>query len=298
LEILFERGHHYLQNILHKEDECVASTLNVLDQPLIVYNIKKMLAQNDQTSRILLPEGLKRTSFQIHEKFPSIQVDEYADAAPSSASRDSVRISLNSYMAKQANGSYAPKQIVYPWDLLQFTEEVLRDEVTETRVSKDAFVSENAVLAGPCIISSEATVDDFSKIKGPAYIGSKSKVGMGSLVRESMIGPECAIGFNCEIGRSYFAGIDRTAHHDVVLDSILGWNDWIAAFVGTTNVLLNNKTVRYKMGAELVDTGLSKFGAVISHDCTIAASVIILPGRYVPPNSMIQAGTIFSGIAE
>jgi acetyltransferase-like isoleucine patch superfamily enzyme len=43
----------------------------------------------------------------------------------------------------------------------------------------------------------------------------------------------------------------------------------------------------------LLDTGLDHFGAVVGENCAIGASVIILPGRQVPQDTVIQAGTIY-----
>jgi acetyltransferase-like isoleucine patch superfamily enzyme len=59
-------------------------------------------------------------------------------------------------------------------------------------------------------------------------------------------------------------------------------------------VLLNRRNIRYDIGGngKLVDTGTDHFGAVVGNNCAIGASVIILPGRQVPHNTVIQAGTI------
>jgi bifunctional UDP-N-acetylglucosamine pyrophosphorylase/glucosamine-1-phosphate N-acetyltransferase len=59
-------------------------------------------------------------------------------------------------------------------------------------------------------------------------------------------------------------------------------------------VLLNEEIIRFKIGDTLVSTGLNNFGSVIGHNCAIGAGTIILPGRFVPPNSIIQAGTVIS----
>jgi acetyltransferase-like isoleucine patch superfamily enzyme len=58
--------------------------------------------------------------------------------------------------------------------------------------------------------------------------------------------------------------------------------------------LLTQGNIRYEIcSGDLVDTGTNHFGAVVGNNSAIGASVIILPGRQVPPNTMIQAGTIF-----
>jgi NDP-sugar pyrophosphorylase family protein len=68
-------------------------------------------------------------------------------------------------------------------------------------------------------------MDDFCKIVGPTYIGSGSSIGMGSLLRKSMIGDNTSIGFNCEIAKTYSEGHHKIAHQNVtiyLLDSIIG----------------------------------------------------------------------------
>jgi acetyltransferase-like isoleucine patch superfamily enzyme len=58
--------------------------------------------------------------------------------------------------------------------------------------------------------------------------------------------------------------------------------------------LLTQGNIRYEIcSGDLVDAGTNHFGAVVGNNSAIGASVIILPGRQVPPNTMIQAGTIF-----
>ena len=44
-----------------------------------------------------------------------------------------------------------------------------------------------------------------------------------------------------------------------------------------------------RMGETLGSTGTDHFGAVVGNNCAIRASVIILPGRHVPANSINQA---------
>jgi len=56
--------------------------------------------------------------------------------------------------------------------------------------------------------------------------------------------------------------------------------------------LLDRKNVRYQIDRKFIDTGTDHFGAVVGNNCAIGASVIILPGRQIPSNAVIQAGTV------
>lgn len=182
----------------------------------------------------------------------------------------------------------------YPWEFLDIIQDLLKKEVTYSTISNKATIAKTAIIEGPCIIEDNVVIDDFAKIKGPAYIGNGSFIGMGSLIRSSMLDYNTNIGFNCEIGKTYFAGNAKISHHNVILDSIIGKNVWFGGYSGTANVLLTRKNVQYRINDALVDTGKNHFGAVISNNSSIGASVIILPGRKIPPDSIIPAGTIFS----
>lgn len=201
-------------------------------------------------------------------------------------------IPFNSILHLNKDGNIVVDEILYPWDFLKSVQEILEMEINSSLISPKAKISKTSIIEGPCIIEDGVVIDDFCKIKGPVYIGRDSFIGMGSLVRNSILEQNTRIGFNCEIGKSYFSGNDKISHHNVILDSIVGHNVWFGGYSGTANVLLDRRNVRYKVNNTVVDTGTDHFGSVIGDNCCIGASVIILPGRKVLPNSHIQAGTI------
>jgi NDP-sugar pyrophosphorylase family protein len=294
VKVLFESRAHHLGGIFNGGADSMATDLDVLGRPLIVHNLEKLLGRPEPVERVLLPKSIHGAADLIQSSFPRLEVDEYDPSSPPEAGEDPVRVPLNSLVASSDDGRPAITDIVYPWQLLGGILKLLQEEVTATVIAGDAHVAKSAVIDGPCVISKGASVDDFCKIKGPAYLGEGSKVGTGSLLRGSVLSRDASVGFGDEVGRSYVAEKVRITHHDVILDSIVGESSWMAAYVGTTNVMLNNKNIRYRVGTEIVDTGLSSFGAVISHDCSIGAGVIFLPGRYVPPGSVIKPGVVYS----
>ena len=291
--ILFENSQHWIENFLVDGGECLTSLLYVMGKPLIAYNVEKILLENQLIDRILLPRGLSRTVDLLQTKFPSIQIDEYDQMNGIHSNSESLRIPLNSAILGYPSG-HVIKPIVYPWDILNVILEILEIEVKETSISKNASIAETTVIKGPCVMEDGVFIDDFNKILGPAYFGRNSKIGTGNLIRKCAIGDDSSVGFGCEVARSILMGKNKISHHDIILDSIVGQNTWMGAFVGTTNLLLNNETIKYKLGNSLVSTGLEHFGSVMGHNCAIGAGVIILPGRFIPPNSILQAGSVFS----
>ena len=270
----------------------------------------------------MIPDNFSHAATLLQDNFPSLEVEQFSDEnenlANNNAScsiidyydcfsntkksiksisfeRGKLDVPINTFIDYSLErGSFLIDYIIYPWDFLRIMQRVMEDKIVHTTISPDASVDRSSIIDGPCMIEDGVTIDDFCKIKGPTYIGRGSFIGMGSLVRKSMVGEGTTIGFNCEIGKSYFAGNnDKLAHHNVILDSIIGKNVWFGGYSGTANALLNKQSIRYEIDGTLVDTGTDHFGAVVGNNCAIGASVIILPGRQVASNSIVQAGTIF-----
>jgi len=323
LKLTFRNAPHHLYPLIESK-ECPASSLKLFGYPLIVRNI--MMAQKFMSvDTICLPDEFSDASRLIQNYFPTLNLKEFCDdnrgfekyattinapsplnyhlATPLQGQHSNFEIPINSLIhnsclsinSNQNNDSgkdLVVDVLTYPWDFLKAVQDVLHNEITHTVISPMATVAKSSIINGPCIIEDDVIIDDFCKIIGPLYIGSGSFIGMSSLIRKSMLGINTRIGFNCEVAKTYFEGHDRIAHQNVILDSIIGRNVWFGGYSGTANVLLDRKNVRYQIDDNLVDTGTDHFGAVIGNNCTIGASVIILPGRQIQPNAIIQAGTI------
>jgi UDP-N-acetylglucosamine diphosphorylase / glucose-1-phosphate thymidylyltransferase / UDP-N-acetylgalactosamine diphosphorylase / glucosamine-1-phosphate N-acetyltransferase / galactosamine-1-phosphate N-acetyltransferase len=333
LKLVFYNIAHHLDQLIdgrntdsnnNTRNECPASSLKVLGEPLILRNIN-MARKKLNFNKILIPNGFNNALKIVQDAFPQMDVEEFNDekddscyydhrnterstmvsSLPSSqlfyskiivgGKYEDLEIPLNVCLHYSQNiDSLFMESIIYPWDFLNLVQKVLHEEVTQNIISPNASIAKSSIIEGPCLIEDDVKIDDFCKIKGPIYIGKGSFVGMSSLIRNCMFGNETRIGFNCEIGRSYFAGYDQISHQNVILDSIIGENVWFGGYSGTANVLLTQGNVRYEISSgNLIDTGTNHFGAVVGNNSAIGASVIILPGRYVPHNTMIQAGTIF-----
>jgi acetyltransferase-like isoleucine patch superfamily enzyme len=204
-------------------------------------------------------------------------------------------VPLNSVIYQSENANELLLTVVtYPWEFLDVIQKIMHNYVKKRIVSPTATVAKTSIIEDPCIIEDDVIIDDFCKIKGVSYIGKGSFIGMSSLIRNCVFENNVKIGFNCEIAKSYFKGHDKIAHQNVILDSVIGKNVWFGGFSGTANVLLDRRNIRYEIGSgKYMDIGRNHFGALVGDNAAVGAAVIILPGRYVPNNSIIQAGTIY-----
>jgi carbonic anhydrase/acetyltransferase-like protein (isoleucine patch superfamily) len=328
MELIFRRSKHFLHSIVdtnENESQTPVSSLKVLHQPLIVRNVS--IANRIQNiHRIKVPSKCSTTLKLLQDNFSTIDVDEYEDVDEgdegddviksndnnssntiddnnSTAARshnisikenmDYLEIPLNSaiwYLQSEKEKKILINPIKYPWDLHYVIQKVLQDEVTHASISPNASISKSTVFDGPCIIEDDVTIDDFCKIKGPTYISKGSFIGMSSLIRNCMLGNKTRIGFNCEVARSYLLGGDKISHQNIILDSIIGENVWFGAYAATVNVLPTKQKISYEIEkGKSVDTGIDRFGALVGNNCTISTSVIIMPGRHIQADTMIQA---------
>jgi acetyltransferase-like isoleucine patch superfamily enzyme len=286
-----------LGDVLRADGERPGWELDFMGRPLIVYNIRKIQELLGRLEGVELPPELEGSVEILKGEFGESKVKVLREAV-GSPNGEVAELPSNSLVVPDAEKGWTCETLAEPWSLLEAMCRALKREVKETFIANSAEIAPTAVISGPCVISEGVKIDDFCKVKGPAYIGPRTKVWTGSLVRESMIGPDCEIGFGCEVARTYMLGGDRIAHHDVILDSVLGLDVWMGAFIGTTNKLLNNATVKYKIGEKLVDTGVNHFGAVFGYGSAVGAGTVILPGRFIPPRAIIQAGTVYSSPAD
>lgn len=331
MKLIFRKARHCLESLLDK-DGCPSSSFKLLGEHLITRNIN-IVGKLSAIDKIMIPEEFRETLDLVRRNFPSIEVEDFRDGADSvvehnassvsnvsslinglstrntilatqggkikfKGNEDSIHIPLNAVLHHPAfqsadTNSLHADFVVYPWDFLNIIHKTLHEEIKESIISPNATIAKSSIISGPCIIEDGVKIDDFCKIIGPTYIGKGSFIGMSSLIRNCMFDNNTRIGFNCEIGKSYFAGDDKIAHQNVILDSIIGKNVWFGGYTGTANVLLNRKNIKFKLeNGEFVDTGTDHFGAVVGNNCAVGAAVIILPGRQLSHNTVIQAGTV------
>jgi carbonic anhydrase/acetyltransferase-like protein (isoleucine patch superfamily) len=324
MELIFRRSKHFLHSIVkdtnENEDNTPLSSLKVLHQPLIVRNVD-IINRIQNIHRIKVPSRYSTTLKLLRDNFSTIDVEEYEDDDDdegiksndnnssnniennSTAARshnisikenmDYLEIPLNSaiwYLQSEKEKSVLINPIKYPWDLHYVIQKILQDEVKHVSISPNASISKSTIIDGPCIIEDDVTIDDFCKIKGPTYISKGSFIGMSSLIRNCMLGDKTRIGFNCEIARSYLLGSDKISHQNIILDSIIGENVWFGAYAATVNVLSTEQKISYEIEkGKSIDTGIDRFGALVGNNCTISSSVIIMPGRHIHADTMIQA---------
>jgi len=180
----------------------------------------------------------------------------------------------------------------YPWHVLS-TMEYFLSSIPEPKIDPSAEIAESAVIKGNVIIEAGVRVFEHATIKGPAYIGKNSIIANNALVRASIIGEGCVIGFASEVARSYLRN-KIWLHMNYVGDSIVDNNVSFGSTALTANLRLDEGTVAVNIKAEKIDSNLAKLGAIIGADVRIGVGVKLMPGVKIGRNSALKSGLLIN----
>lgn len=135
---------------------------------------------------------------------------------------------------------------------------------------KTAVVFPTAYLGAPCIIGPETEVRHCAFIRGSALVGA-----------------HCVVGNSVELKNVILFDNVQTPHYNYVGDSILGYKSHMGAGSITSNVKSDKTLVTVKNGAERIETGRKKFGAILGDHVEVGCNSVLNPGTVVGRGSSI-----------
>ena len=149
----------------------------------------------------------------------------------------------------------------YLWDLLSMIPSAV-EEASQIKIEPKKF--EQVIIdetEGPVIVDGNVTVEPFTYLKGPLYLGKDTLVASHSKIKCSIIGPNCKIGG--EVSGIIIQGFTNKVHDGYLGDSFLG--EWVNLGAGTTNSNLKNtySSVSMVVNGELVESDKLFLGSVI-----------------------------------
>lgn len=197
----------------------------------------------------------------------------------------------------------AVRRIQYPWQLMQFNDELLRFDyglLTNGRKSasisatnrcihpEQIFIESGAIVeyailnasTGPIYIGRDASIMEGSAIRGPFAMGNGSVLKMNSRIYgATTFGPFCVGGG--EMKNSIMMGYSNKAHDGYMGDAVIGeWCNWGA---GTSNSNLKNTAGMIKVWSEAANDYLEA-----GYKC----GVIMGDYSRTAINSSINTGTV------
>ncbi|MCY3822561.1 MAG: hypothetical protein OXG62_01685 [Nitrospinae bacterium] len=188
-------------------------------------------------------------------------------------------------------------------------------EAAALRVEEGLVVSEGLLVSKESLkiasvgllIEAGVRVEPGVVIKGPTVLCSDAEVRHGAYLRGGcLIGPDAIVGHATEVKNSAFLNGAHAGHFAYVGDSILGADSNLGAGVKLANLELRTeeekktgvvKNIVLRAEGEWIDTGLTKFGAVIGDDVEIGCNAVTSPGVLLGPGSWIAPSvTVSKGV--
>ena len=173
-------------------------------------------------------------------------------------------------------------QFAYPWQALDGIKNLIlalgatlpKEEYDEIApnvwVHKTAKVFPSAYLGAPCIIGAETEVRHCAFIRGSALVGAN-----------------CVVGNSVELKNVILFDNVQTPHHNYVGDSILGYKSHMGAGSITSNVKSDKTLVVVRNGAERIETGRKKFGAILGDHVEVGCNSVLNPGTILGRNTSV-----------
>jgi UDP-N-acetylglucosamine diphosphorylase / glucose-1-phosphate thymidylyltransferase / UDP-N-acetylgalactosamine diphosphorylase / glucosamine-1-phosphate N-acetyltransferase / galactosamine-1-phosphate N-acetyltransferase len=197
----------------------------------------------------------------------------------------------------------------YPWELVEQNAAALKQDCVHWRASRasatipagvtvigpveqvlldpSARVEPHVVLDathGPVLIDREATVQAFSRLDGPCYVGSRTQM-LAARVKNASFGPDCRIGG--EVESTVVQGYSNKAHEGFLGHSYVG--EWVNLGAGTftSDLRTDYGAVRMNVGGRSVDTGLIKVGAFFGDHVKTSIGTLLNTGSTVGPFALL-----------
>lgn len=143
------------------------------------------------------------------------------------------------------------------------------------------------VLGEQIRIARGCRIEPGAVIVGPAVIGPGVRIRTGAYVREHVIlGAGSLVGAHSEVKGSILLPGAKAPHQAYVGDSILGRDVNLGAGTICSNVKNIGSEVSFRVGGEVIHTGLRKLGAVLGDGCKTGCNTVLNPGVLMGPGSV------------
>ena len=170
----------------------------------------------------------------------------------------------------------------YPWEVLPEIGDFI------IKLGKTLDPSEYEEKGENVWIARSATVAPTASITGPAIIGRDAEVRHCAFIRGSaLVGAHCVVGNSVELKNVILFDNVQTPHYNYVGDSILGYKAHMGAGSITSNVKSDKTHVVVTDGAERIDTGRKKVGAMLGDGVEVGCNSVLNPGSVIGRGSRV-----------
>lgn len=186
-------------------------------------------------------------------------------------------------------GNYL-SQFSYPWQALPGIKTLILELGPKLG-------TEFTQIAPAVWVHQTVTIASTASITGPCIIGANTQVRHCAFIRGSaLIGENCVVGNSVELKNVILFDNVQVPHFNYVGDSILGYRSHLGGGAVTSNVKSDKTLVTISHGAERVETGLKKCGAMVGDEVEIGCNAVLNPGTVVGRNSNVYPTSCVRGV--
>lgn len=140
-------------------------------------------------------------------------------------------------------------------------------------------------------IHKTATIEAGVTLKAPVIIGKDCFIGANAYFREGVfLDANVKIGPGCEIKSSIICSQTAIAHFNYVGNSIVGYQVNFEA--GAIAANHHNERVQKEISVihneRIIETGVSKFGALVGDNSKIGANAVLAPGTMLEKKTIVR----------
>lgn len=177
-------------------------------------------------------------------------------------------------LSRTLAGDYLAR-FAYPWQAL--------DGIKDLILTLGPALGEDYEERAP-----QVWVHETAKVAPTAYLGAPCIIGPGTEVRHcaflrgsALVGADCVVGNSVELKNVILFDRVQVPHYNYVGDSILGYRSHMGAGSITSNVKSDKTLVTVKDGAERIETGRKKFGAILGDHVEVGCNSVLNPGTII-----------------
>ena len=182
------------------------------------------------------------------------------------------------------------RRFTYPWEALSGIKDLI--------LTLGPTLGEDYVEREPQVwVHKTAKVFPSAYLGAPRIIGARTEVRHCAFIRGSaLVGDDCVVGNSVELKNVILFDHVQTPHYNYVGDSILGYFSHKGAGSITSNVKSDKRLVVVHNGAEQVETGLKKFGAMLGDYVEVGCNSVLNPGTVIGRHSNVYPTSCVRGV--
>jgi NDP-sugar pyrophosphorylase family protein len=170
-----------------------------------------------------------------------------------------------------------------PWEITDSLKEIIRKRMLQ--------LGDNYEINDGVAIHKTAVVESGVVLKSPAIVGPHCVVGANAYLREGVyLDQSVKIGPGCEIKSSIICSGTAIAHFNYVGNSIIGRNvNFEAGSIAANHYNERvSKRIFVLYQSKVIDTGVEKFGSLVSDNSKIGANAVLSPGTILEKNTIVK----------